>query len=170
MSDTSSAATPPRPARAKPQQAPQAQESQKPQPGPQAPDSLLDFTKAFGDIRMPGVDFQALADTQHKNLEALAQASQLAIDGVRAVAQRQAEIVPRSIEHVSTMFREWAQPDASEDRFAKHVELAKSAFETGIANARELAELVGKTGSDTFTVLSKRVSESLDEVRRVVSR
>ena len=158
MSDTSSAATPPRPARAKPQQALQAQDSQ------------FDFTKAFGDIRMPGIDLQALAATQHKNLEALAQAGQFAIDGVRAIAQRQAEIVQRSIEHASTMFRELAQPDASEDRFAKHVELAKSAFETSIANARELAELVGKAGNDTFNVLSKRVSESLDEVRRVVSR
>ena len=158
MSDTSSETTPPRPARAKPQKAIQAQ------------DNPLDFTKAFGDIRMPGIDFQELAATHHKNLEALAQASQLAIDGVRAVAQRQAEIVQRSIEQASTMFGEFAQPDGPEDRFAKHVEFAKSAFEAGIANARELAELVGKAGNDTFNVLSKRVSESLDEVRRLVSR
>lgn len=116
-------------------------------------------------MAISGIDLQALAATQHKNLEALAQAGQLAIDGVRAVAERQAEIVQRSIEHASTMFRELAQPDAPEDRFAKHVALAKSAFETSIANARELAELV-----DTFNVLSRRVSESLDEVRRVVSR
>ena len=156
MSDASTVETPPRPA-PKPQEAIPAQ------------DNPLDFTKAFGAIRMPGIVLQALAATQHKNLEAVTQASQLTMDGVRAVAQRQAEVVQRSIEHVSMMFREFAQPAAPEEWFAKHIELAKGAFETGIANSRELAELVGKAGNDAFNVLSKRVSESLNELRRVVS-
>ena len=149
------AATPLRPVRVKPEK---------------AKDGSLDFTKAFGDIRMPGLDLQALAASQHKNLEALAQAGQLAVDGVRAVAQRQAQIVQQAFEQASTMFRELAQPGAPEDRVAKHAELAKSAFETGVANARELRELVAKTGNDTFEVIRKRVTESLDEVRKLVSR
>jgi hypothetical protein len=34
-----------------------------------------DVTKAFGDVRLPGLDVQAIVATQRKNLEALTQAS-----------------------------------------------------------------------------------------------
>jgi hypothetical protein len=47
---------------------------------------------------------------------------------------------------------------------------AKGAFEMGIVNACELAELVAKAGSDTLEVLNNRVAESPDEVRKLVSR
>ena len=158
MSDTSGVETPPRPARAKSQQAIQAQHD------------AVDFTKAFGDIRMPGIDLQALAATQHKNLEALTQAGQLAVERAHTITQLQTAIVQQATEQVSAMWREWFQPAAPEDRIARSADLAKNAFDTGVANARELAELVARAGSDTLDVLSKRVTESLDEVRKLVAR
>jgi hypothetical protein len=38
---------------------------------------FFDVTKVLGDFRMPGVDLEAVAASQRKNLEAFTQANQL---------------------------------------------------------------------------------------------
>jgi len=124
-----------------------------------------DVTKLFADFRMPGLDVETIVAIQRKNLEALTQANQLAVEGVRAVAQRQAELVQQAMEQASVMFREFTQPGAAEDRVAKNVDVARQAFEQGVANARELTELATKANTDVFSVIARRVSESFDEVR-----
>ena len=124
-----------------------------------------EFAKAFGDFKLPGVDVETIVAIQRKNLEAFAQANQLALEGARAVAQRQAEILQQVIEQASSFLRDWAQPGAPEERVAKNVEVAKQAYEKSVADTRELAELVSKANTEAFNVISKRFTETLDEVR-----
>ncbi len=131
-----------------------------------AQDPLFGLGKALNDIRLPGIDLQALAASHHRNIEALTRAGQLAADRVRALA----EMIQQSIEQTSAMLRTWSQPGAPEDRLANQAELAKSVFETGIANARELADLVAKAGTDIFELLKTRATESLDEGCKLLSR
>ena len=126
---------------------------------------LFDVTKAFGDVRLPGLDVEAIVATQRKNLEALTQANQLAVEGVRALAQRQAEIAQQAFAEASALFREWTQPSAPHDRLAKSVDAAKQAFEKGLANAQELSELTTKASTDVLSVITRRVSEGFDEAR-----
>ncbi len=126
---------------------------------------FFDVTKAFGDFRLPGLDVEAVVATQRKNLEALTQANQLAVEGARALAQRQAEIALQAFAEVSTLFGEWTQPGAPEERLAKNVEVAKQAFEKGLAHASELSQLTTKASTDVFSVIARRVSEGFDEVR-----
>ena len=130
-----------------------------------SPHGFADVTKVFGDIRLPGVDAEAIVATQRKNLEALTQASQLAIEGVRALAQRQAEVAQQAFAEASALVREWTQPSAPQDRLAKNLDVAKQALEKGLANARELGELTTKASTDVFSVITRRVSESFDEAR-----
>ena len=122
-------------------------------------------TKAFGDFRLPGLDVDALVAAQRKNLEALTHASQLAVEGIRTLAQRQIQIAQQAFAEASAVVREWTQPGAPEERLAKNGEAAKHAFERGLANARELTELTAKASADVFSVIARRVSESFDEVR-----
>jgi phasin family protein len=126
---------------------------------------LFDVTKAFGDFRLPGLDVEAIVATQRKNLEALVQANQLAVEGIRALAQRQAEIARQAFDEASTLVREWTRPAAPEERLSKNVEVAKQSFEKGLANARELSELTTKASTDVFGVIARRVSEGFDEAR-----
>ncbi len=127
--------------------------------------AFFDVTKAFGDVRLPGLDVETIVATQRNNLEALTQANQLAIEGVRALAQRQAEIVQQAFADASALFHAWTQPGAPEDRLAKNADAAKQAFEKGLANAQELSELTAKASTDVLSVITKRVSESFDEAR-----
>ncbi|HEX7967503.1 MAG TPA: phasin family protein [Stellaceae bacterium] len=125
----------------------------------------MDFGKAFAGFTFPGFDVESLVAAQRRNLEALTQANQLAVEGVQAVARRQVEIARQAVDEASTALREWTQPGAPEERLAKNAELAKQAFEKGVANAREIAELVTKANSEAFNVIHKRVAESLEEIR-----
>jgi phasin family protein len=131
----------------------------------------FDFTKALGDMRVPGLDVDALVAAQRKNLEAFTQANQLAVEGVQAVARRQVEIARQAIDEFSAIVRDLAVPSASpEDRIAKQAEFSKQAIEKGLANARELTEMVTKANTEAFNVINKRVTESFDEVREFAKK
>jgi phasin family protein len=127
---------------------------------------LFDVTKVMGDFRVPGIDLEAAVASQRKNIEALTQANQLAVEGVQALMRRQVEITRQAMEDFSAMFRDFVQPNGSpEDRVAKQAEYSKQAIEKGLSHAKELTELVTKANSEAFNVINKRVTESLDEVR-----
>jgi phasin family protein len=124
-----------------------------------------DFSKTFGEFRLPGIDLEAVVASQRKNIEALTQANQLAAEGLRAITERQVAIARQAVDEASSLLREWAEPGAPEERVAKNAELAKQAFEKNVANAREIAELATKAGADVFNVLARRFSESFNELR-----
>lgn len=131
-----------------------------------AKNGFLDFGKVMGEFRMPGVDMEAVVSSQRKNIEALTQANQLAVEGVQAVVRRQVEIARQAMEEFSAMVRDIVQPNGSpEDRLAKQAEYSKQALEKGMTNARELTELLAKANAEAFQVIGKRVSEGFDEVR-----
>jgi phasin family protein len=125
----------------------------------------MDVGKAFAGFTFPGLDAESLMAAQRKNLEALTQANQLAVEGVQAVARRQVELARQAVDEASSLLREWTQPGAPEERIAKNAEYAKLAFEKGVANARELAELVTKANTEAFGVIQKRVAEGFEELR-----
>jgi phasin family protein len=130
------------------------------------PEWLKDVGKMFGDMRTPTVDVETVVAMQRKNIEALTQANQLAIEGAQAVLRYQLEMTRRTMEEFSQMFTSFFQPNGSmEDRLAKQADFSKTAMEKGISNARELTDLVTKANSEAFSVLSKRVAETMDEMR-----
>lgn len=125
----------------------------------------MDLGKAFAGFTFPGFDVETIVAAQRKNLEALTQANQLAVEGFQAVARRQIEIARQSVDEASQLLRDWTQPGAPEERLAKNAELAKNTFEKGLSNARELAELATKANTEAFSVLNKRVAEGFEEIR-----
>ncbi|HWK44150.1 MAG TPA: phasin family protein [Stellaceae bacterium] len=130
----------------------------------------MDVTKIMAEFKVPGADVETLMASQRKNIEALTQANRLAIEGIQTVARRQAEILRQGFEEATSHLREMMQPSSPEDRVAKQTDIAKRALEKAIANARELAEIVGKANSEAFDIINRRMSESMDEVRGMVSK
>jgi phasin family protein len=125
----------------------------------------VDVSKAFAGFQFPGFDVESLVASQRKNLEAFTQANQLAVEGAQAVARRNVELIRQAVEEASAALRELTQPGAPEERFAKNAELAKHAFEKGVANAREIVELMTKANAEAFNVIQKRVTEGFEEMR-----
>ena len=130
----------------------------------------MDVTKLLGELKMPGVDVEAVMSSQRKNVEALTKANQLVIEGMQALARRQAEIVRGGIEEAQTLMRDMSQAHSPEERVAKHAEAAKAALEKALANARELAEIMARSGNEAVDVINRRIGEGLDEVKHLAKK
>ena len=141
----------------------------KPRPMADARTNPFDFdvTKIFADFRFRPFDVEAVWAAQRRNIEALSQANQLAVEGVQALAQRQFELTREAFEGFSTLMRDLAQPASTEDRIAKNTEYAKQMLEKSVSNGREIALLATKAGTEAADVLRKRACEGLDELREL---
>jgi len=129
---------------------------------------VMDPAKLAEQYRLPGFDPQEVMTAQRKNLEAIAAANRVAVEGAQAIARRQADILRRTMEEASAAVQELSQSGAPEERAVKQAEIAKRAFETAIANMRELAEMSAKAQTEAMDQINGRVAESLDEVRRLL--
>jgi phasin family protein len=125
----------------------------------------FDVTKMMADFRFRPFDIEALMACQRRNIEALSQANQLAVEGMQAVAKRQVEITRQAVEDVSALLRDLAQPASPEDRIAKNTEYAKQMLEKSVNHGREITMLATKAGSEAADVLRKRATEGFDEFR-----
>lgn len=130
----------------------------------------MDITKMMADFKMPGLDMEALVSAQRRNVEALTQANQLAVECMQAVARRQSEILRQTMEEASKSMRDLFEQGPPEDKLAKQTELAKVAMEKALANMRELAEMVTKSNREAFDVINRRVTESMDEMKGLMSK
>ncbi len=130
----------------------------------------FDLSKTLGEYKIPGLDVEAILASQRKNIEAVTAANQLAFEGLQAVIRRQTEIVRASLEEAGGYVNQVIAAGTPEEKAAKQAELVKVAFEKALANVKELAELVAKSNNEAAEVLSKRVSESLDEVKGALAK
>ena len=123
-----------------------------------------DFGKLAEQFKLPGVDNKALVEAQRKNVEAFQAANQVFFEGAQAVTQRQSEIVRRAMDESVKAMQTIAAAKTPEAKFGTQAELVKQAYEASLANWRELAELTTKSNTEAAEVITKRVSESFDEL------
>jgi phasin family protein len=127
----------------------------------------FDMTKAFSAFSFPGFSVEAVMAAQRKNVEAFTQANQLAIEGMQAIARRQVELAREAFEGAPAFFKDLSQPVAPQERMAKTAEIAKATFEKNVATAKEFGDLVTKAHSEAVEVLTKRFTESFEELKDV---
>ena len=130
----------------------------------------VDFTAVPEQFKVPGVDAQTLVQAQKRNIEAVASANKVALEGAQAVIRRQAEIVRQGIEEASKAFSEVNAAGTPHDKLAKQLELSKQAYEAALANLRELSEMVAKSNGEATDLLTNRVSETFSEFTSEVKK
>ena len=130
----------------------------------------FDVTKIFTDFRFRPFDVEAVWAAQRRNIEALSQANQLAVESVQAVAKRQFELTRETFEGFSALMRDLSTPASTEDRIAKNTEYVKQMMEKGVSHSRDIASIAAKAGTEATAVLQKRASESLDEMRSFATK
>jgi phasin family protein len=131
---------------------------------------VSDFSKSFTNGKAPTVDMETLFAAQRKNFEAFASANQLAFDGIKSVAQRQAEVARGAVEEFSRFARELSVPASAEDKMVKQAEIAKSAFAQSLATMREMSETLARSNTQAVDVITKRVADSFDEVKTAFAK
>lgn len=137
----------------------------------------FDMSRFLSDLRIPGLSGQsatqmpvpglnvdAFASAQQRNLETLSACNKLALDGFQAIMRRQAELMRSAFEDASDVAGRMSSTTDMQQRMAFQTEVAKEAFERAAANVRELTELATNSNAEVMELLNRRVVEAFDEM------
>jgi phasin family protein len=129
-----------------------------------------EMMRAFTSMKMPGLpDFQAFADAQKRNIEALTTANKLAMEGAQAVGRRNMEIIQQVMSEMTQAMQSLSVTESSPNaKAAQQAELMRTAYERAVANMQEIAELIQKSNGEAVGVLNRRFAEALEEVKDLV--
>ena len=132
---------------------------------------MAEFTKLFSDMKMPAMpDMEAFLSAHRRNLETLTAANRIAMEGAQAVAQRHLEIVQQSVTELTEGMRQLASPEAPQAKAARQAEMLKSAYERAVTNMHELSDLIQRSNGEALTLLQRRFSEAMDEVKSLAEK
>lgn len=125
------------------------------------------FTKMFKDMELPKADVEAMMASQRKTLEAMNAANQAALEGVRALSTRQAQIVRDAVADSQAAFDSLGKAKGPKDVVVKQTEIARKAYDKAVADLVELRDLVNKTNVAAVEPINVRIQESFDEVKAI---
>lgn len=132
----------------------------------------FDFSKAgFADllrrVRIPGFDPERLLQAQRRNIEALSEFTRTTAGTMGALAQRQCEQLTAAMTELANTTEELSRSSNPAEMFARQGERVNRAYEQALTNLGELQKTVGDANTAAFDALSRRVQESIDELRDV---
>lgn len=129
------------------------------------------FTAAFGEMKMPKVpDVDALMATHRRNLEVLAEANRLAMEGAQAMLKRQAELAQQAMGAFTEGLQQLATAEPPSAKAARQAKLMKEAYERAVRNTKEMADLISRANSEALNLLNTRIGEAMDEVETLLSK
>lgn len=125
---------------------------------------LGDIGKIIEKFKLPGIDVQAIVESQRKDMEALADANRQAYEGIRVLAERRNEILKESLAQWQGAMKDVTGKDA----LARHAEMAQKGVQQAMANFRELAEMEAATRSKAWKVVQDRFQENLANLQKLL--
>ncbi|HEX7390561.1 MAG TPA: phasin family protein [Acidiphilium sp.] len=129
------------------------------------------FAKAFGAMKLPAMpDMEIVVGAYRKNLEALSEANRVALEGAQAVARRHMEIMQQTMTDLTEQLRGVSTHDTPQARATKQAELLKHAYESAVANMRDLGDLIQRANHDAVETLNHRFSEAMDEMKTLIDK
>jgi phasin family protein len=144
-----------------------------PDSGGTSPQAILtEMTKRFYDMRFPTMvpDTSALMAAYKRNMDALAAANKLAIEGAHTVARRNMEIMQAAMTDLTGHLRELAVTASPREKAARQAELIKQSYEHAVANIHEMSDLIHKSSEESLHVLGERFREALDEIKGLMDK
>jgi phasin family protein len=138
---------------------------------PANPFGDFDPKKFMADLKIPAMpDVEAVLGTHKRNLEALTEANRVAVEGAQVVARRHMEIMQSTMAELKDTLKELTSTTNPAGRAAKHAELLRQAFETSVANSREMSDLIQKSNTEALGKLNARFSEAMIEMKTLFDK
>jgi phasin family protein len=133
---------------------------------------MTDNTNPFRELeemlkqwKVPGIDLDGMMASYRKNMDALTEAGRVATEGMKALAERQTQIMRDAMETLRGATAELSAAKDPQDFATKQAEVAKKAFEKASANLKDLADLVVKSNTASFEVIQARMNQGLAELQ-----
>jgi phasin family protein len=116
-------------------------------------------------LPFPTFDGDRLIAAQQRNLDAWASASQIVVDGVKALAQRQSEMMQSTVDQWVAHGQGAFNGKPGEFKPGDQLATARSNYEAAFSNAKELAEIAMKAQSEAVDVLTKCMMANIDDLK-----
>jgi phasin family protein len=131
----------------------------------------FDYSKFFSEMKIPAApDMGAVLATHKRNLEALAEANRVAMEGAQAVARRHFEIMQATMAEMTETMKTLTVAESPANRAAKQADLLKHAYENAVSNTRELGDLIQKSNAEAMQKLNGRFSEAMTEMKTLFKK
>jgi phasin family protein len=125
------------------------------------------ITNLVEGLALPGINLQSVVDSRRKDFEALVELNRKTIEGAQSVGQKQVEILRQTFEQLRDILKTAATSGVSPGAGDGAGELVQRSVNTALQNMRDLAAIAYKTQTDAFSVATKRVEESLEELKHL---
>lgn len=123
------------------------------------------FRKIGEQLSVPSFDAAKIMEQHQKNIDAMTRSWQAMAGGATAVANKQREVFETAMKDIADMAKDYKPGGSPQEMFAKQSEFARKAMEAAIANTRDIAELVQKSGTEAVAIIQDRMKESFQEIR-----
>jgi phasin family protein len=129
------------------------------------------FSKMFSDLKLPATpDMEALISAQKRNLDAMTAANRIAMEGAQAVAKRHMQIMQQTMTEMTEVIRAATGVGAPQEKAAQQTEMLKRSYEHAVANTKELADIIQNANSEALSLLNRRFTEAMDEVKALMAK
>ncbi|MBV8391791.1 MAG: phasin family protein [Alphaproteobacteria bacterium] len=130
----------------------------------------FDFSKIAGEFKFPMINVETIVEANRKNFAVMTTASTTAVESMKAIAQRQGDMIRAAFEDLSKHGSDVLAAATVEEKATKQIDFAKKSYESALANVKELGELYTKSQAETLAALNERVAELTEEVKALIAK
>ena len=110
-------------------------------------------------------DADQLIAVQQRNVDAMTSAGQVIVEGYKAFALRQSEMMQSRFGDLVADGQKMVDGKAGEFKPGEQIDRVKSDYEMALANAKELTEIALKAQNEAFSILAKAAMANFDEFK-----
>ena len=131
------------------------------------PFAYTDPTKAWVNFGLPLHNIGALFETQRKNAAALTSANQIIFDGLKTLAQHQADFVTATMGDYRKLTSDALAGRSTEEEATNQADTAQHVYLSSVGHMRELSAIAVKANVTAVAILNARVTEAFEELKAV---
>jgi phasin family protein len=114
---------------------------------------------------LPALNIEALLELQRKNAAALTSANKAVFDGLKTLAQRQADLFKTTLDDCSKATSDVLGGTSFEERATKQADTARHMYVSTVGHLRELSDIAVKANVAAADILNARATEAFDELK-----
>ena len=126
-------------------------------------DPFSQFAAMFQQYKLPGLDMSAILDARRKDVEALAEANQVAFGGMQAIQGKQLEILRSALDNFQTVAQQLATSPAKPA--VSPTDVVQNALHLALADMQDIAQKTQQAQTQAYAIVAKRMEQAANELR-----
>lgn len=127
--------------------------------------ALANLNKIMEQFEVPGIDTKEILQARRKDVEALIQANQAIYSGMQTMANKQGELLKKSMEDIQAAMK---SAGVGVGDPSKQSEIVRKAYDTVLAHMRDLAEIARQSQAEAMAKITARANESAEEIKKAL--